>query len=108
MNRILLTGLIALAPALFSSCTTNGNVTVGGVPAWLAAGAKLYDEPAPLKPDPAMIYFESESGPIQFGIVTDPVENKTTKATTKKKSSTSTSRDPIERGRESRIKRLFR
>ncbi len=108
MNRFLLTGLLSLTPVLFSSCTTNGNVTVGGVPAWLAAGAQLESEPPPLKPDPAMLHFDSESGPLQFQIVTDQREYKKTKATTKKKSSTTTSRDPIERGRDSRIKRLFR
>jgi len=107
MNRLLYTGLISLTPIFFSSCTTDGNVTVGGVPAWIASGAQFDDEPAPYKPDPAIIHFDSESGPLEFEIVTDQHEYKKPKATTKKSSSSST-RDPIERGRESRLKRLLR
>ncbi len=80
---------------------------MGGVPAWIASGAKFDDEPAPYKPDPAIIHFDSESGPLEFEIVTDQREYKTPKTTTKK-SSTSSTRDPIERGRDSRLKRLLR
>ncbi len=109
MNRLLLTGLLSLSPLLFSSCTTDGSVTVGGVPAWLASGAKFDDEPAPYKPDPAIIHFDSESGPLHFEIVTDREETKTAKTSTKtsKKSSTTSARTTQERGRNSRLKRFL-
>lgn len=109
MNRLLLTGLLSFSPLLFSSCTTDGNVSVGGVPAWLASGAKFDDEPAPYKPDPAIIHFDSESGPLQFEIVTDRDETRTAKPSTKttKKSSTTQKKTTQENGRDSRLKRFL-
>ena len=107
MIRNLLLVISGLTPVLLSSCTTNSNVIVGGVPAWLAAGAKLDSEPPPYKPDAAIINHESESGPLAFQVITDQRDYKSPPVK-KKTSSTSKAQDPIERGSDYRIKRLFR
>ncbi len=78
---------------------------MGGVPAWIADGAKLQDEPAPYKPDPAIISHENQSGPVVFELITD---KRNYAAPTVKKTSPVRTTDPLERGRDSRIKRLFR
>lgn len=78
---------------------------MGGVPAWIADGAKLGAEPEPYKPDPAIIHHEDESGPVSFELITDNRDY--SDPPVKKKTSIRTS-DPIERGRDRRIKRLFR
>lgn len=104
MNRLLLSGLFALLSLAFLGCTPADRFTVGGVPKWVSEGAKLDDEPAPYRPDPAIINHSGESGPIEFEFLTD---SRVHEAPQKKKTKSSTS-DPIERGRDSRIRRLFR
>jgi len=81
-------------------------VEMAGVPAWLAGGAKLSDEPPPRKPDNAIPDFEDESGPVEFLIV--PEKDEYPKLAAKKEEEKSSLSDPLERGREYRIRRLFR
>lgn len=107
MNRLTLTALLLGLAAFLQACTSNSSTdkfSMGGVPGWIADGAQLEDEPEPYKPDPAIISHEDESGPVVFELITDkrnytapPVEKVSVRTT-----------DPIESGRESRIKRLFR
>lgn len=104
MNRPLLS--VLFAPLLFSfvGCTSQSSVEVGGVPKWIAGGAQLDAEPAPYRPDNALIAHESESGPIEFSMITDRRAYEAPPAKKRIKSSS----DPLERGRERRIRRLFR
>lgn len=108
MNRLTLTALLLGLAVFLPACTSNSSTdkfSMGGVPGWIADGAKLEDEPEPYKPDPAIISHEDESGPVVFELITDkrnyaapPVKKTTSVRTT----------DPLERGRDYRIKRLFR
>lgn len=105
MNRFLPSAPLLTLPFLLAACTPADRFSVGGVPGWIADGAKLESEPAPLRPDPAIIAHEDESGPVNFELITDrrvypspPVKK------TKKVSTT----DPLERGRDARIRRLVR
>jgi len=107
MNRSFFLFPLLCLPALFSACQTqNANVEVVGVPQWIANGAKLSGEPEPVRPDPAIMHHDSESGPIELRIITDRrnYPDPPKKRRTKKTSSGS---DPLERGREYRIRRLF-
>src|SRR5690606_18219643 len=74
MNRLtptcLLLGLATILPACNSNSPTD-RFSMGGVPAWIADGAKLGAEPEPYKPDPAIIHHEDESGPVSFELITD-------------------------------------
>ncbi|HQZ27118.1 MAG: hypothetical protein KA250_07955 [Verrucomicrobiales bacterium] len=105
MKRIFHLGLPLFASLLLSSCGTSDSFRMGGVPAWIADGAKLEDEPAPVKPDPAIQSHENESGPVMFEWITD---KRHYKAPPVKKAPSTRISDPLERGRDSRIKRLFR
>lgn len=109
MTRLTLTGLLLAIAIFIPACTTpdasDNDFSVGGVPKWLAEGAKLDDEPAPFKPDPAIMHHKSEGGPVSFELITD---NRRYHAPKAKKKATPRHTDPIERGREQRIKRLFR
>ncbi|MBP6785482.1 MAG: hypothetical protein KA152_16935 [Verrucomicrobiales bacterium] len=110
MTRLPLAALLLAIATLIPACTTpdasDNDFSVGGIPKWLAEGAKIDDEPAPLKPDPAIMHHKSEGGPVSFEFITD---NRKYHAP-KQKMSVKPARhaDPIERGREQRIKRLFR
>lgn len=98
-------GLLALTQI---SCTPTERFTVGGVPGWLASGAIIEDEPEPYRPDNAIIVHEDESGPVNFELITDRKLHRTSAA--KKKAAKPTAKpaaDPIERGRDRRIRRLF-
>lgn len=86
-------------------CTTGDKFSMGGVPGWVADGAKLESEPEPLRPDPALIAHEDESGPVQFELITD---RRTYKSPPVKKTKTVSTADPLERGRDARIRRLVR
>lgn len=103
MNRLLFCGLLPLLSVAFLGCASN-DLTVGGVPKWISEGAKLDSEPTPYRPDPAIIVHESESGPVEFGLVTD---RRTYKAPPAKKAGKPAA-DPFERGRDRRIRRLVR
>ena len=103
---ILLLALVAFVPACTTPDASNNDFSIGGIPKWLAGGAKIDDEPAPLKPDPAIMHHKSEGGPVSFELITD---NRTYHAPKpKKKATPARQADPVERGREQRIKRLFR
>lgn len=104
MNRLFLYGLLPFLSVTFLGCTSNDSLQVGGVPKWIAEGAKLDSEPKPYRPDPAIIIHESESGPVEFGLTTD---RRTYKAPPVKKAEKPAA-DPFERGRDRRIRRLFR
>ncbi|MEX2580115.1 MAG: hypothetical protein WD342_13740 [Verrucomicrobiales bacterium] len=105
MNRLFPIGLSCLVAVLLASCASNEKVSVGGVAGWVADGAKLDKEPPPRKPDAAVAVVEDESDPVSFSVVTDrrPYPN----APVKRVEAPSTD-DPLERGRDYRIKRLVR
>lgn len=105
MNRIALSFLTLITAALFTSCTSNERFEVGGVPEWIMGGAKLSSEPAPRQPDNAIIAHDRASGPVRFSYVTDKYRYP---APPKKKVAKEDTRDPLERGRDRRIKRLVR
>ena len=107
MTRFFVSGFFCIAAAMFTGCTTNDKLTMGGVPAWLSSGAKLESEPEPMAPDNALIPFEEESGPVEWKLITDKWDYPT--APTKKvEKTTAFSTDPIERGRGYRLRRLVR
>lgn len=103
MNRLTLSLYLLALPFLIVGCTTHSSVEVNGVPEWIAGGAKLSDEPEPLRPDPAIIHHEEESGPVELRIVKDkhkyPDPPKKEKKVEKE--------IEYEPGRDSRIRRLF-
>lgn len=105
MNR-LLPGAIAAACLFFLAGCQSDNVSVGGVPGWIAEGAKIEEEPEPYKPDPAIIEHGEESGPIEFSIITDKRRYKP--APVKKTRPAHLENDPLERGRAYRLLRLAR
>lgn len=105
MNRFLPALLLAVLSFSMTGCTTSEKFSMGGVPRWIADGAKLESEPAPLRPDPAIIEHEDESGPVHFEWITDRRSYKTPPV---KKSTKVATSDPLERGRDARIRRLVR
>ena len=105
MKRFLLALPILSLPFLVTSCTTNANVEVGGVPKFFADGAKLSSEPEPLRPDPVIQHHDEESGPVELKIITDKKKYPNSPAPKKKKKVEK--EWDYERGRDSRIRRLF-
>lgn len=105
MNRLLLYLVPLSLTLLLAGCTQNASVEMDGIPAWIAGGAKLSAEPAPRKPDNAIPTYEDESGPVEFNIITDKRRYPAPPAVKEEKPSLA---DPLERGREYRIRRLFR
>ena len=104
MIRSFFSCLLALTALSFTGCTSN-KIEMGGIPSWLSSGAKLGDEPAPKRFDAAMLDFRNESGPIEFFMVTD---RRNYPLAPPKKAKKTVESDPLERGRDYRIKRLFR
>jgi len=96
---------LAIATFALAGCT-NEKVTMGGVPAWIAAGAQIEEEPEPYRPDPAVIHFETETAPLEWKMITDKREYAAPKPKPAQKPKLEP--DPLERGREYRIRRLFR
>ena len=108
MNRLTLIALLFGISAFSAACTSNSSTDVfsmGGVPRWIADGAKLEDEPAPYKPDPAIMSHDKASGPVVFKLITDRQHYS---APPVKKSTSVRPTDPLESGRDKRIKHLFR
>ncbi len=103
MNRLFLYGLLPLLSVAFLGCASNESLSVGGVPKWIADGAQIESEPKPYRPDPAIIAHESESGPLEFGLITDRRRYEAPPVKVSKPAP-----DPFERGRERRIRRLVR
>lgn len=104
MNRLLLVGAIGFTAVSFTACT-NDKMTVGGVPGWVQGGAKIEDEPEPLAPDPRLdLDDDSEGGPVQFKLTTDKRDYPDPPVEKVEKPGP----DPLERGRDYRIKRLVR
>lgn len=94
---------------LLSSCASK-NVELGGAPAWIAGGMQIDHEPDPIAPDPAILEFEEEGGPVELKIITD--KRKYFQSSQRTRSITPPSdrhtSDLLEPGRDYRIKRLFR
>ncbi|MBL9157661.1 MAG: hypothetical protein JNJ70_09325 [Verrucomicrobiales bacterium] len=105
MNRFFLPCFLPALSFSMLGCTTGDKFSMGGVPGWVADGAKLESEPEPLRPDPALIAHEDESGPVQFQWITDRRSYDSPPVKKTKKVSTT---DPLERGRDARIRRLVR
>tara|TARA_R110000850_G_scaffold66894_9_gene148470 strand:+ start:3800 stop:4114 length:315 start_codon:yes stop_codon:yes gene_type:complete len=104
MIRLLSIPLLTLASFAFVGCAVDDEVRMGGVPGWVSKGARIGPEPAPLAPDPEMIYYREESGPVEFFLATDKRVQQEAFVKRNKKI------EPIEyeSGRDSRINRLFR
>lgn len=105
MNRLSFFLLTAVITATLASCSSNDRFEVGGVPEWIGSGAKLSDEPEPLSPDNRYIQERDASGPVKFTYITDDHNYPDTPERKKIKTDLD---DPLERGRENRIKRLVR
>ncbi len=105
MKRLLLCGLPVLLSIALVGCASHRPVTVGGVPGWVAEGAKFSEEPAPRRPDAAVVPHEQESGPVQFEWITD---RRAYRQPSVKKAKKTSSSDPLERGRDQRVRQLFR
>lgn len=106
MKLPLLITLLATSTILFVGCASNERIQIDGIPEWIAGGGKLSSEPEPFKPDPAILPYEDDSGPVEVTFITDKKYRYPTPPE-KKKEKVST-HDPLERGRDYRIKRLFR
>jgi len=106
MKKFLLLAIVCLATLFLTSCVSGDNIELGGAPGWIAGGAKIADEPEPLAPDPAMLEFEEEGGPVELKIVTD--KRKYRQPSERTRSVSSRPADAIEPGRDNRINRLFR
>jgi|TARA_B110000305_G_C19291397_1_gene564372 hypothetical protein len=105
MKIIITFSIVSALALMLSSCTKDDVFRMGGVPSWIANGAKIEGEPEPFRPDPAIAHYDDDSGPVNFTLT--PEKKNYATYTPKKKSNTST-RDPFERGRAYRIKRLVR
>jgi len=109
MNRLLATGSSLLIGSFFASCAPADRFHMGGVPRWLAEGAQISSEPKPYRPDSAILYHGTESGPVEFKYITDR------RAYPAPKSDSKPSEDRLRttgnlgnRGGESRVRRLVR
>jgi len=105
MKRIILSFSLLLCVSVFASCASNDRFEVGGVPKWILRGGKVSKEPSPRQPDNSIILHKRVSGPVRFSLITDDYRYP---APPKEKLEKVDTRDPLERGRERRIKRLFR
>lgn len=103
MKSLLLSSLsVALVFGLTSCTTTDSNLTMHGIPKWIAGGAKLDREPEPFVPDPAIIHYARTSAPVKWSLRTDTRDYPEPPVVKKSEP------DPLERGRDYRIKRLVR
>ncbi|MEM7698872.1 MAG: hypothetical protein AAF236_10750 [Verrucomicrobiota bacterium] len=93
------------ATAFLTSCATNDRVVWGGVPAWIEDGGSISAEPSPWVPDPAIIYWPEESGPIEGRIYDDRSYRPSRQI---RRSTTIEIDETFARGRERRIRRLVR
>lgn len=105
MKLPLLIAFLATSTIFFVGCASNDRIQMDGIPEWIAGGGKLSSEPEPFKPDPAILPFPDDSGPVEITVITDKYKYPAPPEKAKKKAST---HDPLERGRDYRIKRLFR
>jgi hypothetical protein len=103
MDRLLILSFLA-ALALSTNACTNNSIEMGGVPKWMMNGSKINSEPAALAPDPGLLDFENESGPVEFFMITDAHDYPLAPLKKGEKA------DEIdyERGRDYRVKSLFR
>lgn len=108
MNRLLATGSLLLTGCLLASCAPTDRFSMGGVPKWISEGAQISSEPEPYRPDTAVIYHGSESGPVEFEFITDRRAYPEAKEKSKKNDRLKTTGSLGDRGRESRVRRLVR
>jgi hypothetical protein len=94
---------LSLVLGSVSCTTTDSNLTMHGIPKWIAGGAKLDREPAPNAPDPAIIHYDRTSAPVRWSLNTDNRDYPEPLSASNKAEV-----DPLERGRDYRIKRLVR
>ena len=95
-------GLTSCATTDSKLASTDKDLTMHGIPLWLAGGAKLDREPEAFVPDPAIIHYPRTSAPVKWVLKTDQRDYPAPPSVSK------TEPDPLERGRENRIKRLVR
>lgn len=103
MDRLFLLSFLATI-ALSTSACTNNSIEMGGVPEWMINGSKIDSEPAVLAPDPGLLDFENESGPVEFFMITDARNYPLTPL----KKGEKAEEVEYERGRDYRVKSLFR
>lgn len=103
MDRLIPLSFLA-ALTLSTNACTNNSLEIGGVPGWMINGAKIDFEPITLAPDPSLLDFKSESGPVKFSMLTD-VRHYTPAP---KKEREKAKKVEYERGRDYRVKQLFR
>mgnify|MGYP005694360471 FL=1 len=70
MIRLLFLSSLAVTGLSLTACA-NKAIQMGGLPEWMLDGAKIGYEPAPIAPDPALLDFKSESGQVEFSVITD-------------------------------------
>ena len=70
MNRLLFLSSLAITGLSLTACA-NKAIEIGGLPEWMLDGAKIGYGPAPIAPDPALLDFKSESGQVEFSVITD-------------------------------------
>ncbi|MEC8826126.1 MAG: hypothetical protein VXX36_10120 [Verrucomicrobiota bacterium] len=102
MIRLLFLSSLAVTGLSLTACA-NKAIQMGGLPEWMLDGAKIGYEPAPIAPDPALLDFKSESGQIEFSMITDARDYPLAPPKKVEK----TKEVDYERGRDRRIKRLF-
>lgn len=111
MNHLLATGPLLLLGGFLVSCAPADRFHVGGVPQWIAEGARISSEPEPYRPDTAILYHGTESGPVEFKLITDRrayPEPKAAKKKEKGEERLKTTGSLGDRGREWRVRRLVR
>ncbi len=69
--------LLVCVVAFLPSCTVR-EVQTGGVAEFFMDGLRLYHEPSPIAPDPAVLPFSDRSGLISMRLRTDPEDPEAT------------------------------
>ena len=103
MNRLLPLSFLAVLTLSTNACTNN-SIEMSGVPGWMINGSKIDFEPIALAPDPSLLDFKSESGPVKFSMLTDVRDYTPAPKKERKKAK----EVEYERGRDYRVKQLFR
>lgn len=91
--------------ALVVGCKTNERVELDGIPKFIAGGGQFSEEPKPLRPDPALLFFDDESGPVEMTVHTD--RHRYPKPAERRQRQSAEPEIVYESGQQARINRLF-
>ncbi|MDF1810941.1 MAG: hypothetical protein P1V20_01965 [Verrucomicrobiales bacterium] len=119
MLKFIPIGVLSLSFVGCVSHSENGKkngIVMGGVPGWIAAGARIESEPEPVKPDPTHLPFKKKGGPVSFEMSLEknfePSPEPKRRTFLKKKDDHDPVPEAIEEamdpGRNDRLKRLIR